>query len=657
MRSVTLKLLLLIWVVLAAMYSVSAQTCTGSLGDPVFKQTFGHGTTQLENGPPLPAGTTTLQYSNDPCSENDGSYGLVSFMQGCHLDTWQHLNNDHTFDAYGYFMLVNGPDMPEVVYSQKVAGNAMCPNTTYQFSTFIMNVLIYTPATSDWVLPNLTLSIEKPDGTVLKAVNTGDIIETTSPKWNEYFDYFVSPSDGSDVYVKIYDNTTAQGFGNDFAVDDIEFRPCGGMVTTAFGTLQNTATFQNICAGDNQTFTMVGQEQGYSNPVYQWQKNPTNDSTSWVDIPGANTTTLIENYSNAAAGVTQYRLGVTSSANTSASCRIYSQELYVYVTPTPVVGNLPKTVACAGHTLQLTANPGDAYLWTGPNGFTSTVENPVVSASATAANSGVYTIRLTVNGCSATDSTIVKVYDNIVPIVTADTTICQGSSVTLSAAQSTGVATFAWTPADGIDNAGRATITVTPQQTTTYTVNMDNGGCFPVSQTVKVTVVPKPIANAGSRVHIISGQSVKLNGTVNSSNIQYYWTPADYLDNPNSLTPIATPPDNITYTLHAIAADGCGTDTSSVYVRVYQKVTIPNTFTPNGDGVNDYWNIKNLYTYPESITRVFNRYGQQVYQSYGYTKPWDGTINGKPAPGGTYYYLIDLKNDTPLLTGWVLVVR
>jgi gliding motility-associated-like protein len=139
--------------------------------------------------------------------------------------------------------------------------------------------------------------------------------------------------------------------------------------------------------------------------------------------------------------------------------------------------------------------------------------------------------------------------------------------------------------------------------------------------------------------------------------VQFYWTPTDYLDNPQSLTPIATPPDNIWYTLHAASPDNCGVDTSNVYVRVYQKITIPNTFTPNGDGVNDYWDIKNLNTYPESFMQVFSRYGQPVYQSNGYPKPWDGKRKGSLLPTGTYYYIIDLKNGMPKLTGWVLIVR
>ena len=86
-------------------------------------------------------------------------------------------------------------------------------------------------------------------------------------------------------------------------------------------------------------------------------------------------------------------------------------------------------------------------------------------------------------------------------------------------------------------------------------------------------------------------------------------------------------------------------------------IVIPNTFTPNGDGINDLWNITALTYHPECLVRVFNRYGQQVFESKGYNKPWDGTNNNSTLPTGTYYYIIDLKNGTRPLGGYVAIVH
>jgi gliding motility-associated-like protein len=102
---------------------------------------------------------------------------------------------------------------------------------------------------------------------------------------------------------------------------------------------------------------------------------------------------------------------------------------------------------------------------------------------------------------------------------------------------------------------------------------------------------------------------------------------------------------------------GCGQDRDRVFVRVYKKVTIPNAFSPNGDGINDTWNIQALDTYPEADVTVFNRYGSIVFNKKGYKIPWNGTYDNQPLPVGTYYYVIDLKNNTPKLSGWVLIVK
>nr|HQU56945.1 gliding motility-associated C-terminal domain-containing protein [Chitinophagaceae bacterium] len=73
--------------------------------------------------------------------------------------------------------------------------------------------------------------------------------------------------------------------------------------------------------------------------------------------------------------------------------------------------------------------------------------------------------------------------------------------------------------------------------------------------------------------------------------------------------------------------------------------------------IHDQWIIKYLDTYPECTVDIFNRYGQPIYHSVGYGQPWDGTINGKPVPIGTYYYIINPKNGRSILSGYVDVIR
>jgi len=86
-------------------------------------------------------------------------------------------------------------------------------------------------------------------------------------------------------------------------------------------------------------------------------------------------------------------------------------------------------------------------------------------------------------------------------------------------------------------------------------------------------------------------------------------------------------------------------------------IVIPNAFTPNGDGINDLWDITALQGYPGCRVTIFNRYGTVVYSSIGYPKAWDGTYNGSALPVGTYYYIIDLKNGKKKLAGPVTILR
>ncbi|WP_374948969.1 cadherin-like beta sandwich domain-containing protein [Mucilaginibacter sp.] len=85
------------------------------------------------------------------------------------------------------------------------------------------------------------------------------------------------------------------------------------------------------------------------------------------------------------------------------------------------------------------------------------------------------------------------------------------------------------------------------------------------------------------------------------------------------------------------------------------KIFVPNTFTPNGDGINDTWNIGDVDAYPNTTIEVFNRQGQKVFNSLGYGVPWDGTYKGLLLPPGSYYYLI--KNNVNTMSGNLMIIR
>jgi gliding motility-associated-like protein len=105
-------------------------------------------------------------------------------------------------------------------------------------------------------------------------------------------------------------------------------------------------------------------------------------------------------------------------------------------------------------------------------------------------------------------------------------------------------------------------------------------------------------------------------------------------------------------------ANNCSITDSVVVEAEKYDVVIYNTFTPNGDGVNDVWNIKNIEHFPDAEVKIFGQWGNEVFVSEkGYPKAWDGTNNGKELPAGTYYYIIKLDDDTPDKSGYVTIVK
>jgi gliding motility-associated-like protein len=115
--------------------------------------------------------------------------------------------------------------------------------------------------------------------------------------------------------------------------------------------------------------------------------------------------------------------------------------------------------------------------------------------------------------------------------------------------------------------------------------------------------------------------------------------------------------DVVTATITTDAPCSVLARSNTIAVNIVEKVIIPNAFTPNDDGVNDLWNITGVASYPNCLVQIFNRNGTQVYQSKGYSRPWNGTLNGKLLPIAVYYYVIELGFKNQKLSGYVTILR
>lgn len=136
------------------------------------------------------------------------------------------------------------------------------------------------------------------------------------------------------------------------------------------------------------------------------------------------------------------------------------------------------------------------------------------------------------------------------------------------------------------------------------------------------------------------------------------WNNEEFLDDPTSLTPIATPEGTVTFNVSGTVA-GCAV-TDLVTLTVGAPITIYNTFTPNKDGINDTWVIKRIENFPNAQIQIFDRWGQMIFKSVGYAQPWDGTFKGKDLPTAAYYYVIELNSlevTVPPITGIVNIVH
>jgi len=188
----------------------------------------------------------------------------------------------------------------------------------------------------------------------------------------------------------------------------------------------------------------------------------------------------------------------------------------------------------------------------------------------------------------------------------------------------------------------------------TYMVSAANG-CA-ASATRAIVVYATPVITAGADKFLLEGSFITLDGKASGNNLSYAWTPAEYLDNATVVAPKVTAPRDMVYRLLVTSADGCRA-TDEVTVKVLKKIKVPNAFSPNGDGINDIWAIQYLDSYPDCTVDVYNRYGQQVFHSTGYSKPWDGRVSGQPLPVGVYYWIINPKNGRTQENGSLTIIR
>ncbi len=377
-------------------YVARTQLCSGSLGDPVVNITFGG----AGGSNPAYAPSNVYTYTSDRCP-NDGFYTITTTSTNCFGNSWHNVTADHT--GGGAYMLVNASYEPGDFFLTTVSD--LCPNTTYEFAAWVMNVM-----KASGIEPNITFRIEQPDGTILGEYATGNVPETGSPQWKQYGLYFTTPADNATVILRITNNAPG-GIGNDLALDDITFRPCGPLVTIAIPGQDDEI---NICEGDPANYTFNADvSSAYIEPAFQWQVSE-NEGSTWEDISEA--TSLDFYRAPTAAGIYWYRLTVVEeNAVRLKACRIASaNNIIINVRPIPQVDAGPDRIVLADSSIILHATAeGEnlSYLWT-PSNFLSTTNE--LNPQASPIQDIVYTLRAeSPYGCYNSDEVMVKVIHGI----------------------------------------------------------------------------------------------------------------------------------------------------------------------------------------------------------------------------------------------------
>ena len=427
---------------------------------------------------------------------------------------------------------------------------------------------------------------------------------------------------------------------------------CLALVSTLASSGQNSVP-DNVCAGQNREYWVD------PNPVagsaYTWLINgvvqqgfsSNRFSCKW-DIPGA------------------YILELNEVS--AAGCVGGVRKLQVTVHPPLVKGYLIDVsefnnynVSCFGfsdgfiHLIDQTAEEGLNYQWTGPGNFRSELRD------IDTLRAGIYTLKVTdANSCTVSDTVVLKEPGRLniktISSVSADGSYnldCAGDrKAFIEVTPFNYVKSIRYLWSDGSEDAKRTSLAAGNYSviaTDGNNCNADTLVAIREPDSLKVTFINKlPVCYNDASGEIV----LNATGGVRGNDYSYRW-----MD--NSTSPVLTGLISDNYWVTVTDMNGCTvTDTVKLGMKNESCLEIPNSFSPNGDLINDYWEIGNISKFPDVEVKIFNNWGELVWNSVrGYGIPWDGRSNGQVLPVDSYYYVIDFKNGSRMLAGSVTIIK
>ncbi len=405
---------------------------------------------------------------------------------------------------------------------------------------------------------------------------------------------------------------------------------------------------QVVCLGNSIKFNIKND----SDNVYMWSYDFGDGSTGSYTANASPTQTITHtyNYYPLPNGTTTVSLSYYPSSDLLKCPRTATTSIQII----KILGDFDRnneatkvdTVHCVGvidqFSNQTPNSTGYTFNWNFGDGVgTASTQNP----SYTYPNAGVYTVTLNitdpVNNCLgfAVKNMTINPLPNAL-VFARDT--CQNSPFLLSSNPTVGTAPFSytWNPSAGVTNPNSASSIATASNSTTYSLFIsDANNCK--NSTTKSVYIQLPPPSFTWDTTVVIGQISQLNNN-SGTNFTYTWSPPTDLSCINCPNPISSSTVNITYTVTIADNMGCFlvSNTHTVNVELKGSVDVPTAFTPNGDGVNDViyvdgWGIRKLEYF-----RVFNRWGQLLFETNDISVGWDGMFNGVPQNMETYVYQV-----------------
>jgi len=385
---------------------------------------------------------------------------------------------------------------------------------------------------------------------------------------------------------------------------------------------------QIICAGDQvQLNTAVG-----------------NDPT-WLVTDGLDCTYCFDPVAQPDS-TTSYRVRVL----TDAGCELLDT-IEIKVIPLNAIDAGADQQICQGSTTTLSGSGPGTVSWT-PIQSVAAANTLETEVSPTV--NRIYTLTLTEGNCTLVDSVAVTL-STATTLETEDLQICEGETIELSYEGSADQ--FIWYDEQGnqLDS-----IQVYPSETTNYTIIGQYSTCEPDTAIVNIEVTPKPVSYLPEVLPYLPGIEIRIPLTIPDSALyEYQWMPADSVDCGDCQQPTILPDTNTIYqVLITDLITGCHAADTIRFEELIScpadLIGVPNAFSPNNDGENDY-----LQLFPNQTIkainrfRIFNRWGAILYETDDlYDQGWDGSVKGKLAPIGVYIFMVEFTCE---LTGQTVI--